>query len=186
VKTHRDVIAGMSKSMSGMGYYIVMAFFCAQFIYAFGQSNLGALIAVKGAEALKAMQLPMGLTLFGIILLTASVNLLIGSASAKWGLIGPVMVPMLMQLGVSPDFTQAAYRVGDSTTNIITPLMPYFPLIVVFCQRYVKSTGIGTLVALMLPYTVTLLVCWTLLLLAFWGLGLPLGLQSSYIYPAGG
>jgi p-aminobenzoyl-glutamate transporter AbgT len=186
VKTHRDIIAGMSKSMSGMGYYIVMAFFCAQFIYAFGQSNLGALIAVKGAEALKSMQLPMGLTLFGIILLTASVNLLVGSASAKWGLIGPVMVPMLMQLGVSPDLTQAAYRVGDSTTNIITPLMPYFPLIVVFCQRYVKGTGIGTLVALMLPYTVTLLVCWTLLLLAFWGLGLPLGLQASYNYPAGG
>lgn len=186
VKTHRDIIAGMSKSMSGMGYYIVMAFFCAQFIYAFGQSNLGALIAVEGAEALKNMQLPMGLTLFGIILLTASVNLLVGSASAKWGLIGPVMVPMLMQLGVSPDLTQAAYRVGDSTTNIITPLMPYFPLIVVFCQRYVKGTGIGTLVALMLPYTVTLLVCWTLLLLAFWGLGLPLGLQASYNYPASG
>lgn len=186
VKTHRDIIAGMSKSMSGMGYYIVMAFFCAQFIYAFGQSNLGALIAVEGAEALKNMQLPMGLTLFGIILLTASVNLLVGSASAKWGLIGPVMVPMLMQLGVSPDLTQAAYRVGDSTTNIITPLMPYFPLIVVFCQRYVKGTGIGTLVALMLPYTVALLVCWTLLLLAFWGLGLPLGLQASYNYPASG
>lgn len=186
VKTHRDIIAGMSKSMSGMGYYIVMAFFCAQFIYAFGQSNLGALIAVKGAEALKSMQLPMGLTLFGIILLTASVNLMVGSASAKWGLIGPVMVPMLMQLGVSPDLTQAAYRVGDSTTNIITPLMPYFPLIVVFCQRYVKGTGIGTLVALMLPYSLTLLVTWTLLLMAYWGLGLSLGVQASYTYPAPG
>ena len=186
VKTHRDIIAGMSKSMSGMGYYIVMAFFCAQFIYAFGQSNLGALIAVKGAETLKSMQLPMGLTLFGIILLTASVNLMVGSASAKWGLIGPVMVPMLMQLGVSPDLTQAAYRVGDSTTNIITPLMPYFPLIVVFCQRYVKGTGIGTLVALMLPYSLTLLVTWTLLLMAYWGLGLPLGVQASYTYPAAG
>ena len=186
VKTHRDIIAGMSKSMSGMGYYIVMAFFCAQFIYAFGQSNLGALIAVKGAEALKSMQLPMGLTLFGIILLTASVNLMVGSASAKWGLIGPVMVPMLMQLGVSPDLTQAAYRVGDSTTNIITPLMPYFPLIVVFCQRYVKGTGIGTLVALMLPYSLTLLATWTLLLMAYWGLGLPLGVQASYTYPAAG
>ncbi len=185
VKTHRDVIAGMSKAMSGMGYYVVMAFFCAQFIYAFGQSNLGALLAIEGAEWLRAMGFPMGLTLFGIILLTATVNLLVGSASAKWGLIGPVMVPMLMQLGVSPDLTQAAYRVGDSTTNIITPLMPYFPLIVVFCQRYVKSTGIGTLVALMLPYTVTLLATWTLLLLAFWGLGLPLGLGASYTYTSG-
>ena len=170
--------------MSGMGYCIVMAFFCAQFIYAFGQSNLGGLIAVKGAEALKRMQLPMGLTLFGIILLTASVNLMVGSASAKWGLIGPVMVPMLMQLGVSPDLTQAAYRVGDSTTNIITPLMPYCPLIVVFCQRYVKGTGIGTLVGLMLPYSLTLLATWTLLLMAYWGLGLPLGAQAGYSYPA--
>ena len=87
---------------------------------------------------------------------------------------------------MSPDLTQAAYRVGDSTTNIITPLMPYFPLIVVFCQRYVKGTGIGTLVAMMLPYTVTLLVTWTLLLMAFWALGLPLGVQSSYSYPTGG
>ena len=107
-----------------------------------------------------------------------------GSASAKWGLIGPVMVPMLMQLGVSPDLTQAAYRVGDSTTNIITPLMPYCPLIVVFCQRYVKGTGIGTLVGLMLPYSLTLLATWTLLLMAYWGLGLPLGAQAGYSYPA--
>jgi aminobenzoyl-glutamate transport protein len=186
VKTHRDVIAGMSKAMNGMGYYIVMAFFCAQFVYAFGQSNLGALLALEGAQGLKALGLPTQVTLVGIIMLTAVVNLFVGSASAKWGLIGPVMVPMLMQLGVSPDLTQAAYRVGDSTTNIITPLMPYFPLIVVFCQRYVKGTGIGTLVALMLPYTVTLLVCWSMLLLAFWGLGLPLGLQASYTYPAAG
>ncbi len=186
VKTHRDVIAGMSKAMNGMGYYIVMAFFCAQFVYAFGQSNLGALLALEGAEGLKALGLPMGVTLCGIILLTALVNLFVGSASAKWGLIGPVMVPMLMQLGVSPDLTQAAYRVGDSTTNIITPLMPYFPLIVVFCQRYVKGTGIGTLVAMMLPYTVTLLLTWTLLLMVFWALGLPLGVQSSYSYPTGG
>jgi aminobenzoyl-glutamate transport protein len=185
-KSHRDVIGGMSKAMSGMGYYVVMAFFCAQFIYAFGTSNLGALLAIKGANWLKAMAFPLGVTLFGIILLSALVNLAVGSASAKWGLIGPVMVPMLMQLAVSPDLTQAAYRVGDSTTNIITPLMPYFPLVVVFCQRYVRATGIGTLVAMMLPFTVTLIVLWTLLLLAFWGLDIPLGVQSSYTYPAGG
>ena len=183
VKTHRDVITGMSKAMSGLGYYVVMAFFCAQFVYAFGQSNLGALVAVEGAEWLKAMQLPMGMTVFGIILLTASVNLFVGSASAKWGLIGPVMVPMLMQLGVSPDLTQAAYRVGDSTTNIITPLMPYFPLIVVFCQKYVKTTGIGSLIAMMLPYTVTLLITWSALLMLFWTFEWPLGLQASYAYP---
>jgi aminobenzoyl-glutamate transport protein len=182
VKTHRDVVAGMTKAMSGMGYYIVMAFFCAQFIYAFGQSNLGALVALKGANALREMGLPLGVTLAGIIVLTSLVNLLIGSASAKWALIGAIMVPMLMQLGVSPDLTQAAYRVGDSSTNIITPLLPYFPLIVVFCRRYVQGAGIGTLVALMLPYSITFIVGWTGFLLLYWALGLPLGVGSSYEY----
>lgn len=183
VKSHRDVIAGMAKAMSGMGYYIVMAFFAAQFIAAFGQSNVGALLAIKGANALREAGLPLQVTLVGIVLLTAFINLLVGSASAKWALIAPVFVPMLMQLGVSPDLTQAAYRVGDSSTNIVTPLLPYFPLVVVFCQRYVKSTGIGTVVALMLPYSVTLLVAWSAWLLAFWSMGLPLGLQASYEYP---
>jgi len=182
VKTHRDVIQGMAKAMSGMGYYIVMAFFCALFIYAFAQSNLGALLAIEGAAGLRALGLPLGFTLVGIVLLSGFVNLLVGSASAKWALIGAVMVPMLMELGVSPDLTQAAYRVGDSSTNIITPLLPYFPLIVVFCRKYVKSSGIGTLVALMLPYSITLLVLWTAFLLGFWALGIPLGAGSSYEY----
>jgi aminobenzoyl-glutamate transport protein len=183
VKNHRDIIAGMAKAMNGMGYYIVMAFFCAQFIYAFGQSNIGPLIAVKGAQALKEMSLPIPVTLVGIVFLSTAVNLLIGSASAKWALIGAVMVPMLMELGVSPDLTQAAYRVGDSSTNIITPLLPYFPLIVVFCRRYVKSSGIGTLVAMMLPYSVSFLIVWTTFLVGFWALGIPLGLGASYTYP---
>lgn len=139
VKSHRDVVAGMSHAMSGMGYYIVMAFFCALFLYAFSQSNLGVLLALKGANALKEMGLPLGMTLVGIVFLSGLVNLVVGSASAKWALIGAIMVPMLMELGISPDLTQAAYRVGDSSTNIITPLLPYFPLIVVFCQKYVKQ-----------------------------------------------
>jgi aminobenzoyl-glutamate transport protein len=100
-------------------------------------------------------------------------------------LLGPIFVPMLMQLNISPDLTQAAYRVGDSSSNIITPLMPYFPLVVVYCQRYVKSTGIGTLLSLMLPYSISLLLLWSVFLLAYWGLGMPLGIQSSYVYPAG-
>lgn len=182
VKNHKDIIQAMTKSMSGMGYYIVMAFFCAQFIYAFGQSNMGALLAVKGANLLKAMSMPMGVTLVGVVFLSGFVNLLVGSASAKWALIGAVMVPMLMELGLSPDLTQAAYRVGDSSTNIITPLLPYFPLIVVFCQKYVKKTGIGTLISMMLPYSIALLIFWSLFLLAFWGFGLPLGLDASYQY----
>jgi aminobenzoyl-glutamate transport protein len=183
VTSHRDIIKGMSKTMSTMGYYIVLAFFASLFIAAFGQSNLGALLALKGATFLKAMAMPGAITIVGIILLSATVNLLIGSASAKWALLAPIFVPMLMQLGVSPELTQAAYRVGDSTTNIITPLMPYFPLVVVFCQRYVKSTGIGTLVSMMLPFSVTFLVMWTLFLLGYWMLGLPLGLQAPYNYP---
>ena len=184
VTSHRDIIKGMSKSMSTMGYYIVLAFFAALFIAAFGQSNIGALLALKGAGFLKAMALPGQVTMIGIILLTAFVNLLIGSASAKWALLAPIFVPMLMQLGHSPELTQAAYRIGDSTTNIVTPLMPYFPLVVVFAQRYVKRTGIGTLVSLMLPFSITFLVLWTIFLLVYWALGIPLGLQAPYNYPA--
>lgn len=181
----KHVIEGMTKSMNGMSYYIVMAFFCALFIDAFGKSNIGALLALKGANVLQAMALPGQVTIAGIIMLTAVVNLLVGSASAKWALIAPIMVPMLMQVGISPDLTQAAYRVGDSVSNIITPLMPYFPLVVVYCQRYVKNTGIGTLVALMLPYSVAFFIAWTIFLLIYWWIGIPLGLQSNYIYPAG-
>jgi aminobenzoyl-glutamate transport protein len=171
--------------MSGMGYYLVIMFFIAQFIYAFGQSNLGVLLALEGAALLKALALPGPITVIGIVLLTGFINLFVGSASAKWALLAPIFVPMLMQLGISPDLTQAAYRVGDSSTNIITPLMPYFPLIVVFCQRYFKASGIGTLVAMMLPYSITLLVAWSLFLLGYWALGLPLGIQASYVYPPG-
>jgi aminobenzoyl-glutamate transport protein len=182
-KSHRDVIQGMSRTMSTMGYYIVMAFFAALFIYAFNKSQIGALLAVEGAAALRALALPGPVTIVGIVFLCAAVNLLIGSASAKWALLAPIFVPMLMQLGISPELTQAAYRVGDSTTNIITPLMPYFPLVVAFGQRYVKGTGIGTLVSLMLPYSVTFLLFWTVFLMAFWGLGIPLGIQGVCTYP---
>jgi aminobenzoyl-glutamate transport protein len=183
VKTHRDVVAGMSKAMSTMGYYIVLAFFVSLFIAAFSQSNLGALFALKGAGFLKSLGLPGQVTILGIIALTTVVNLFIGSASAKWALLAPIFVPMLMQLGMSPELTQAAYRVGDSSTNIITPLMPYFPLVVVFGQRYAKATGIGTLVSTMLPYSVTFLIGWTVFLLLYWMLGIPLGLQARYVYP---
>ncbi|KLI99465.1 AbgT family transporter [Luteimonas sp. FCS-9] len=185
VKTHRDVIAAMTKSMSGMGYYIVIAFFIAQFLAGFNGSGLGTLMAVEGADFLKALGLPMWLTIIGLILMTGIVNLFIGSASAKWALLAPIMVPLMMQLGVSPDLTQAAYRVGDSMTTILTPLMPYFPLIVVFCQRYVTAAGIGTLVSMMIPYSIALSVLWTSFLLAFWGLGIPLGLGARYDYPTG-
>ena len=183
MKSSKDMIEGMTHAMHGMAYYLVIMFFIAQFVYAFGQSNLGVLLALKGAEFLKALNAGPSITIVGIVLLTAFVNIFVGSASGKWGLLAPIFVPMLMSLGISPDLTQAAYRVGDSSTNIITPLMPYFPLVVVYCQRYVKNTGIGTLTAMMLPYSMWFLLTWTIFLLLYAAAGIPLGFASSYTYP---
>jgi len=183
VSGSKDIIVGMTKSMHTMAYYLVIMFFIAQFVYAFGQSNLGVLLALQGAAFLQAMAMPAAITIVGIVILTAFVNIFVGSASGKWGILAPIFVPMLMSLGISPDLTQAAYRVGDSSTNIITPLMPYFPLVVVYCQRYVKSTGIGTLTAMMLPYSMSFLVLWTIFLLIYFAIGIPLGIQASYTYP---
>jgi len=183
MKSSKDMIDGMSHSMHSMAYYLVIMFFIAQFVYAFGQSNLGVLLALEGAAFLKALAMPSIITIVGIILLTAFVNIFVGSASGKWGLLAPIFVPMLMSLGISPDLTQAAYRVGDSSTNIITPLMPYFPLVVVYCQRYVKGTGIGTVTAMMLPYSMWFLLTWSIFLVIYYTIGFPLGIQASYTYP---
>jgi len=182
-KSSKDMIEGMTQAMHSMAYYLVIMFFIAQFVYAFGASNLGTLLALQGAEALKQLDQYPSVLIVGIVLLTGFVNLFVGSASGKWGLLAPIFVPMLMTLGISPDLTQAAYRVGDSSTNIITPLMPYFPLVVVYCQRYVTSTGIGTLTAMMLPYSVTFIIVWTIFLVVYYMLGIPLGFGASYAYP---
>ncbi|MBM3484696.1 MAG: AbgT family transporter [Alphaproteobacteria bacterium] len=182
ITSHRDVVQAMTKGMSSVSYYVVMAFFAAQFTAAFTQSNIGLLIAIKGANALKAWQLPAQLTIGGVIVLTAAINLLIGSASAKWALLSPIFVPMLMAVGLAPELTQAAFRVGDSSTNIITPLMPFFPLVVLYARRYVKEAGAGTLISLMLPYSMAFLLSWSLLLAVFWTLRIPLGLQAAYTY----
>ncbi len=180
-----DVIKAMQDTLSGMSNYIVMAFFCAQFLAAFSYSNIGTLLAVEGAMFLKMLNLPAQMTIIGIILLTAFVNIFIGSSSAKWALIAPIIVPMLMMLGIAPELSQAAYRVGDSVSNIISPLMVFFPLVVVYCQKYVKNAGIGTLVSLMLPYSLSMLVGWGIFLLAYWWLYLPLGIQAQYYYLLG-
>lgn len=182
VKSHRDIVAGMTKSMGAMSYYLVLAFFAAQFTAAFRDSKVGVLIAVKGAEGLKSLDLLPQVTIVGIILISALLDLIVGSASAKWALLGPIFVPMLMSVGIAPELTQAAYRVGDSCMNIMTPLMPYFPLVVLYCQRYVRKTGIGSLISLMLPYSMMFMMCWIVLLLTFWGFGWPLGLDASYTY----
>lgn len=184
--THRDVVKGMAETMETMGYYMVLVFFAALFIKAFGQSNIGKLVAIKGANFIEQAGLPAAITIMGIIILSASVNLLVGSASAKWAMLAPIFVPMLMKLGMSPELTQAAYRVGDSSTNIITPMMPYFPLVVVFCQRYVKKSGVGTVGAMMLPYSIVFLIGWTIFLLIYWQVGIPLGIDASYTVPIEG
>lgn len=181
---HRDVVKGMSETMETMGYYLVLVFFAALFIAAFSSSNIGILLAMKGANFIKSAGFSPSVTIVCIIILSATVNLLIGSASAKWAMLAPIFVPMLMLLQLSPELTQAAYRVGDSTTNIITPMMPYFPLVVVFCQRYVKNTGIGTVAAMMLPFSITFLITWTIFLLVYWQIGIPLGIDAGYEYVA--
>ncbi|HTE06330.1 MAG TPA: AbgT family transporter [Planctomycetota bacterium] len=184
-RSHRDIVTGMARTMGTMGYYLVMVFFAALFIDVFNTSGLGALLALKGATALKSIGASHGTAMLGLIGVATLFNLLIGSASAKWALLAPIFVPMFMSLGLSPELTQATYRVGDSCTDIITPMMPYFPLVVVFCQRYVKSTGIGTLTSLMLPYSVAFLVAWTAYLLLYRQLGLPLGVDAPYVYTPG-
>ncbi len=181
-KSGKDVIGAMNDSMSKMGSYMVMAFFCAMFIKAFSDSNIGTLFALMGADGLKALELPGQATIIGMIVLTAVVNLLIGSASAKWALLSPIMVPMLMAVGISPELTQAAFRIGDSCTNIITPLMVFFPLIVIYCQRYVKGAGVGTLVSMMMPYSIAFFIAWSILLLVWWGVGMPLGIAAPYTW----
>jgi aminobenzoyl-glutamate transport protein len=181
-RNHRDVVAGMTKAMQSMGYYLVLVFFAALFIAAFTDSRLGLLLALKGAGLLENMQAPDTVTILGLIFLTAFVNLFIGSASAKWAMLAPIFVPMLMLRGLSPELAQAAYRVGDSTSNIVTPMMPYFPLVVVYCQRYVKHAGVGTLGSLMLPYSVVFLILWSAFLIAYWMLGIPLVLDAHYSY----
>lgn len=183
-KNSADVINSMGDSMATMSGYMVMAFFCALFLKAFGDSNMGTLIALSGAELLQAMNLPGQLTIVGIIILSAIVNLFIGSLSAKWALIGPIFVPMLMAVGISPELAQAAYRIGDSSSNIITPMLTYFPLVVVFFQKYVRNAGIGTVASTMLPFSIVFMIGWTIFLLLYWATGLPLGIAAPYTYPA--
>ena len=172
---HREIVSGMEKSMATMAGYLVLMFFAAQFVNYFAWTDLGAICAILGAKLLASLGMNALITLFIFILLSALLNLLIGSASAKWALLAPIFVPMFFLLGISPEATQMAYRIGDSTTNIITPLMPYFGVVVAFAQRYDRDVGIGTLMAMMLPYSVFFLIGWSVLL-GLWGLaGLPLG-----------
>ena len=177
IRNDHDVVDGMSASLATMGSYIVMAFFASQFLAYFTWTNLGTVLAVKGAGVLQGFDLQDSpiILLVSLVFFTSAVDLLIGSASAKWTLLAPIFVPMFMLLGYSPEIVQGAYRVGDSCTNIITPLNQYFPLILGFAVRYVPKTGIGSMIALMLPYSVAFLIAWTLMLMGWIALGLPVG-----------
>ncbi|MCK4351147.1 MAG: AbgT family transporter, partial [Candidatus Krumholzibacteria bacterium] len=175
IKNDKDAIKHMTSSMKGLAGYIVLVFFAAQFVYYFKQSNMGVLLAINGAELLKSLGFTGVWLLISFVLVSAFINLFVGSASAKWAIMAPIFVPMFMLLGYHPGITQAAFRIGDSITNIITPMMSYFALIVAFAQKYDERYGIGTIVATMLPYSAALLILWTILLAVWMLLGLPTG-----------
>ncbi|MEX1032626.1 MAG: AbgT family transporter [Cellvibrionaceae bacterium] len=182
VNNHRDIVRMMSEAMADLSYYLVLAFAAAHFVAMFNWSNLGLIFAIKGAATIEGANLPIAVILALLVLFTGLINLFVGSASAKWALLAPVLVPMMMLLGVSPEMTTAAYRVGDSATNIITPLMVYFPLILTFCQRWQRDFGLGSLTATMLPYSFWLLVVGLFMTVAWVLLGLPLGPGASMNY----
>ena len=186
VKGHRDIVKMMAQSMGDMAYYLVLAFAAAHFVAMFNWSNLGLISAVNGAEFLRSANLPAPALLAAIVVMTAAINLLVGSASAKWGLLAPVLVPMLMLLNISPEMATAAYRVGDGATNIITPLMVYFPLILTFAQRWNPQFGLGSLTAMMLPYSIWILITGIALTIGWVALDLPLGPGATvgYTLPA--
>ncbi len=184
IRSDSDVMKSMEKAMATMSLYLVLAFFAAQFVAFFNWTHLGVITAVKGAELLRASGIGGIPLIISFICITVLLDLVLGSASAKWAVMAPVFVPMFMLLGYSPELTQAGYRIGDSVANIITPLMSYFPLVVAFAQRYDKKAGIGTVMATMLPYSVTFFILWTLLLIAWYLLGLPLGPGAGIYYQA--
>ncbi|WP_269434446.1 AbgT family transporter [Thiohalorhabdus denitrificans] len=175
IRSDRDAAGLMGRTMADMGPYIVLAFFAAQFIEAFRYSRLGEMLAIVGGDLLASLSLPATVLMAAFVLVTVVGNLFIGSASAKYAFFAPVFVPMFMQAGISPELTQAAYRVGDSVSNVVTPLNPYMVIILSLMQRYVPGAGLGTLVATMLPYAVVFLLVWIGLLTVWVGAGWPLG-----------
>jgi aminobenzoyl-glutamate transport protein len=175
VRSDKDAARILAETMAGMGPYIVLAFFAAQFIAYFAHSGLGEMLAISGGRALARADLPDTLLMEGFIGVVIVGNLFIGSMSAKYAFFAPVFVPMFMQVGVSPELTQVAYRIGDSVSNVITPLNPYVVILLVFMQRHMARAGIGTLMALMLPYAAAFAVAWSLLLALWMWTGVPLG-----------
>ena len=182
VKSHRDIVRMTSQAMADMGPYIVLAFVAAHFVAMFNWSNLGAIMAIGGAEMISQSGLNTFGLLFAIVVVAALINIFVGSASAKWAFLAPILVPMLMLLGISPEMTTAAYRMGDSVTNIVTPLMVYFPLVLTFCQRWDKDFGMGSLMAIMIPYSITFMIFGSVMTGAWAAAALPLGPGAGVHY----
>ncbi len=182
IRNDKEAIKHIISSMSGMAGYIVLVFFAAQFVYFFRQSNLGVILAIHGAEFLKSVGLTGIFLIIGFVFLSAFINMFMGSASAKWAIMAPIFVPMFMLLGYHPALTQAAFRIGDSVTNVITPMMSYFALIVSFAQKYNDKYGMGTIISMMLPYSIIFTLTWILLLVAWVLLGLPLGPEGALYF----
>ncbi|WP_249871715.1 AbgT family transporter [Oceanobacillus saliphilus] len=182
IRSDKDVAGQMSDTMASMGMFIVLAFTAGQFVAYFNESNMGLVLGVYGAEFLDSVNLTGIPLILLFILITAFINLFIGSASAKWAMMAPIFVPIMMQLGYSPELTQMAYRIADSTTNIISPLMTYFAIIIAFAQKYDKKMGIGTLVSVMVPYSIFFLIGWTIMLIIWMIAGIPLGPGGPLLY----
>jgi aminobenzoyl-glutamate transport protein len=184
-KNDSDVVNGMSASMKTLATYIVLVFFAAQFVAFFKWSNLGIIMAVKGANLLMSTEIGLIPLMILFIILSASINMLMGSASAKWAILAPIFIPMFMIMGYSPELSQVVYRIGDSVTNVISPMMSFFALIIAFIQKYEPKAGIGTIIATMIPYSVVFFFVWVILLVAWLLLDIPLGPDAGihYILP---
>ncbi len=185
-KNDADVMKGMADSMKTLATYLVLVFFAAQFVAYFKWSNLGIILAVEGADVLMSSNLGLIPLMILFILLSAGVNMLMGSASAKWAILAPVFIPMFMIMGYSPELSQVVYRIGDSVTNVISPMMSFFALIIAFFQKYEPKAGIGTIVAAMLPYTMVFLAIWIIVLIVWLLLGIPLGPGAGIYYSVPG
>ncbi len=182
IRNDKDAVRMSSEYMSTMGAYIVLAFVAAQFIAYFSWSNMGIVTAIKGANFLEYIGLKGLPLMIGFMIVAGIINLFIGSASAKWAIMGPVFIPMFMLMGYSPELIQNVYRIGDSVTNIISPLLPYFPIIIAFAKKYDNNIGLGTLISTMLPYSVAFSMFWTLMLAIWMIFGIPMGLEVPMYY----
>jgi len=182
IKNSSDFVTGMTESMSSMGGYIVLAFFASQLIDYFNYSNLGSILAVSGADVLQSLNFVGIPLILGFILVTAFINLFIGSASAKWAILAPIFAPMMYNLNITPEMTLLSYRIADSSTNIISPLLSYYPMILIFAQRYDKDTGLGTLISTMMYYSIAFLITWTILLIVWYTFSLPIGPGASITF----